>query len=248
MRLIRLFSAMSLVAAIAIGCGGGGGGGAVSSLSDAEVRAAISSVTIAYDDVYNGNAPLIRRYAADPVSGMVNIRVSLPLATNAVESDYRQKFLNSVIFYNQLLSGYLNLDVTSASLTLDNVNNQGYWQVSYNTAYVPAGSTDYQSYCANVSDAANSGSSSWSNILTAAWTYADNPLNRHVSWVNLGNGNCTLSQEIVTHEVAHALGLNRGHFSGFGIGSPTSSNLWTVLLTLYKNPMLTPVSQAVIYR
>ena len=230
-----------------VACGGGGGGGGVSSFTDSEIKATLVANTFTNWDVYNGKPAVISRYSPDPMTRIVTIRIYLPDASTSDEVDYRQKFLNSVALYNQKFLGYIKLDVINTPLSFDVTNNQGYWRISYNTAFVPTGSSDFQSYCANVSGGPNTGSNSYAPAATTTWTYVNNVLNKMVWWINLSNGRCSLSQDIVTHEIGHALGFT-GHFSGFGDGPPISDNFWSTLLTLYKNPLATPIDQVTIYR
>ncbi len=63
-------------------------------------------------------------------------------------------------------------------------------------------------------------------------------LNYCVAWINLGNGRGAVTQDIVTHEFGHALGLGN-HFDGFGSGASISRAFWDVLATLYANPVRT---------
>jgi hypothetical protein len=240
--------AASLLVSVA-GCGGGGsGGGGAETLSDSEIRESLKYGTFTYDlDVYDGHPAVISRYWPDPATNRVTIGIYLPDAATSEETDIRQKFLNSVAVYNQRLAGYVSLVVGSSPLSFDTVNNQGYWRVSYGTSFVPPSSTDYEGYCANVSGGPNTGSFSYNAIPTASSSYTNSSINPMVWWINLGNGRCSLSQDIVTHEIGHALGL-MGHFTGFGNGGAISDNMWTALLTLYKNPNGTPLEQATIYR
>jgi hypothetical protein len=66
-------------------------------------------------------------------------------------------------------------------------------------------------------------------------------------YINLGNGNCDVTQDIVTHEFGHAMGASN-HFSGFGDGASISSAFWDVLATLYANPPLTTSGNLVVRR
>lgn len=71
--------------------------------------------------------------------------------------------------------------------------------------------------------------------------------NQNVAWVNLGNGHCDVTQDIVSHEFGHALGLG-SHFDGFGYGPSISRAFWDVLATLYGNPVKTLSAQIVVHR
>jgi hypothetical protein len=232
-------------------CGGGSGNEnsiSVVPFTDAQIKETIGWVTLTDSaDVSDGRPAKIRRYSEDPALGLVRIRIYLPDATSSSESDYRQKFLNSVAMYNQKFTGYLFLEVFNTPLSIDS-NNQGYWRVSYNTSYVPAGG-DFQNYCANVSNAPNSGANAY-GWEAGDWTFTfNNTLNKNIFWINLNNGhNCNLTQDIVTHEIGHALGLVNGHFNGFGNGPAISENMWAVLYTFYKNPNNMPLDQITIYR
>jgi len=244
---IFLKNLLIIISVVLFGCGGGSNQDVkIIPLTDLQIKDIISQITLTYLDVYDGRPAKIRRYSEDPKLGLVRIRIFLPDASNNNEFDYRLKFLNSVSLFNQKLYGYLVLDVSNTPLNIDN-NSQGYWRVSYDTAYVPSGG-NYQSYCANVSGGPNSGSFATSPT-PGDWTYIKNSLNQNIWWINLNNGhNCNLTQDTVTHEIAHALGLLGGHFDGFGNGPAISENMWSVLLTLYKNPNNLPLDKIVIYR
>jgi hypothetical protein len=109
-------------------------------------------------------------------------------------------------------------------------SNENFIQISYGTSYVPQGSTNYQGYCANVSEGPGIGNMIQPN---SEYGIASNPV-----FVNLGNGHCDVTQDIVTHEFGHALGL-ANHFNGFGTGDAISPAFWDVLATLYDNPQST---------
>lgn len=110
---------------------------------------------------------------------------------------------------------------------------------SQGTAYLPAGG-DPQNYCGNVSNAPYDG---------GYRQYVDQ--NGHFStgnlvYLNLDNPQCTSSNEIAVHELAHALGMTK-HFDGFGIGDAWSGTASSVLKTLYKNPPKTYIDDIVVY-
>ena len=59
--------------------------------------------------------------------------------------------------------------------------------------------------------------------------------NKGWTWINLGGPGCGFDSEIVAHEFAHALGLDK-HFDGFGDGDIFNNHAKSVLKTLYNNP------------
>jgi hypothetical protein len=153
-----------------------------------------------------------------------HIMVYVPQAINSIEQDYESKVRYAISQINIKLSGLIILEAGNSIPTSGN-----YIRISYDTAYVPDTSAHYSSFCANVSSAPRSGSPiepDQANNITL------NPV-----YINLGNGHCYVSQDIVTHEFGHALGLGE-HFDGFGANgtSPISTLFWDVLATLYANP------------
>lgn len=166
----------------------------------------------------------------------VPVYLPTPAAGNATEADYASKVAVAVNLLNTKLTGSLVLDLTSTRPASGN-----FIQVSYLTSYVPSGSSDYASYCANVATGENIG-----NVIVPD---AGNNIVANPAYVNLGNGHCTVTQDIVTHEFGHALGLAI-HFASFG-DAPVNS--WTsayfdVLATLYANPQSTPAANIVVKR
>ena len=132
--------------------------------------------------------------------------------------------------------GYVVFDRTSianadeATITRGIVFRQG-------TSYLPAGANP-QAYCANVSNAPYSGSSPANSVI------APGEISTRL-YVNLDNPQCTASAEVTIHEIGHAMGL-ASHFKGFGDPSSISADFWTVLATLYGNPIGTPRTSIVV--
>lgn len=161
------------------------------------------------------------------------VMVYVPQPGNRTEQEYASKVNQSISQINNKLAGALVLEAVTAIPRSGN-----YIRVSYDTAYVPPGSTNYSSFCANVSTGPRLGTpiSPDRNNGIAAPVY-----------LNLGNGRCNVSQDIVTHEFGHALGL-ANHFDGFGANNtpPISSEFWDVLATLYGNPRSTPASDLIV--
>mgnify|MGYP001244667113 CR=1 FL=1 len=212
-------------------CGGGGdsGSGDVTA-TDAEVKADVVSSNITPYGL-SGTARWTGSAGAVPT-----VNVYIPTPTTDLETGFKTKVQSAITSINRKLNGYLTLTVvdTEPSSTTD------YIRVSFQTAYVPANdpSPNYEAYCANVSTGAN--------LQDEIDADSNGSLNQ-VVWVNLGNRHCTLSQDEVTHEMGHALGL-AVHFNGFTDTVGTSSAFWDVLTTLYGNPVLTTESNLVVRR
>ncbi len=166
----------------------------------------------------------------------VRVYIPAPASGNTAEQDYANKAKTSIATINAKMSGLLVLEATDSAST----DGNNYIRVSYGTSYVPAGSTAYQNYCANVSTAPSVGNQIQPDSQNGI---ASNPV-----YLNLGNGHCDVTQDIVTHEFGHALGL-ASHFIGFGGDGPSiSTAFWDVLATLYSNPQSTPASSLVVKR
>lgn len=239
----------SLLSATLVACGGGGGSGDSSgsdtapvadhedndnvTATDAQVVALVASSNIQAPAATAIGLTGTWRWLSTPAQHIA-VYVPAPAAGNATEQDYAAKTQTSITTINQKLAGLVVLDQVSSIPASGN-----YIRVSYGTAYVPPGATNYQSYCANVATGPNVG-----NVISpdASGGIATNPV-----YINLGNGNCDVTQDIVTHEIGHALGL-AGHFSGFGDGPSISTAFWDVLATLYANPPLTTAGNLVVRR
>ena len=152
----------------------------------------------------------------------LNLAIFIPLHTPLTRMD--------VGFAGFLRDDYVVFDRTSiadadeSTITRGVVFKQG-------TSYLPAGANP-QAYCANVSNAPSNGG--WpSNFLIAPGEISTR------LYVNLDNAQCTANADITIHEIGHAMGLG-SHFKGFGDGDIISADFWTVLATLYNNPIGTP--------
>ena len=213
-------------------CGGGGDDSSTNegstSATDAEVVANVKSSNI---DFLPSNRPAgTWRWSGTPAQ---HVQVYVPTPVGTTEQDYATKVATAITVLNAKLTGLLVLESANSIPTGGN-----YIRISYSTSYVPPGSTDYASYCANVS----TGPSLGNVILPDSQNgIASNPV-----YVNLGNGHCNVTQDIVTHEFAHALGL-KNHFNGFGNDGPVSA-MFDALATLYGNPQSTTTSNLVVKR
>jgi hypothetical protein len=218
---------LALTAALAA-CGGQGDD---ASVSDAQVLSFVAASNInGLGNVGTGTNRWVGSGTAPPV-----ISVYIPAPNGSTETDLASKARGAIAAINQHLPGELTLvEVGTAP------SSGGYLRVSYQTSYLPGGSTDYQSYCANVATGAG-----LPNVVNA--TSPSGERNQTVAWVNLGNGHCDVTQDIVTHEFGHALGLGT-HFEGFGNGPALSRAFWDVLATLYANPVRTLAPALVVRR
>lgn len=247
-RLVLLFMVMSIAA-----CGGGGGeqdsssqqgasiqqGGStqqesntVAAMTDSDVQLTVQQSNISRFDIMP-NAGTFRWVGVNGAAP--EIPVYIPTAVDAIQMDLASKVRVAIADINRKSGNRIALTEVSSLPSAS-----GYFRVSYLTSYVPPGSTDYASYCANVATGPSIGTVIQPNFTT-------HEFNGAIAWINLGNGYCDVSQDIVTHELGHALGL-AGHFDGFGDGSAISANFWDVLTTLYSNPVKTPSSQLSVTR
>lgn len=246
MRKVACYSLLFTIFTTLTACGGGGSDSGGSSngsnqseivtATDSEVVANIKSSNIDFLPVISpvNRAPGTWRWPSTPAQ---HVLVYLPTPTigNATEQDYATKTQNAVAQINQKLTGLLIIDVVSTAPSTGQ-----YIQVSYGTSYVPAGSTAYQSYCANVATGPSIG-----NVIQPDST---NGINANPVYINIGNGHCTVTQDIIAHEFGHALGL-ANHFNGFGGSGPAiSTAFWDVLATLYNNPQATIANNIIVKR
>lgn len=223
-------------------CGGGNSSGSnsnnqptVTTATDTEIVANVKSSNIDFLPViYPVNRPAgTWRWPSTP-NQHVLVYIPVPASGNTTEQDYASKAQNAITQINTKLRNLLVLEPVSAMPA-----NGNFIQVGYGTSFVPVGSTDYQSYCANVSEGPNMG-----NLIQPD---SQNGIKSNPVYVNLGNGYCEVTQAIVVHEFGHALGL-ANHFNGFGIGDSTSTAFWDVLTTLYGNPQSTIAQNLLVRR
>lgn len=212
------------------GCGGGGSSGDVTG-SDGQVVSDISTSNI---NSWSGGTSGTNRWVGVG-TGVPQIAVFIPIPTTATETDLAAKARGAIAAHNRKLAGLVVFSEVSSAPT-----SGAYFRVSYLTAYVPPNSTDYSSYCANVSTAAGA-----PNVVNPS--SPSGARNQTIAWINLGNGRCDVTQDIVIHEFGHGLGLG-DHFRGFGDPEALSTEFWDVLATLYANPVRTPAAQLVVRR
>ena len=232
----------ALLAVALSACGGGNSGSengnnqpTVTTASDTEIIANLKSSNI---DFFSNFISLQKpagtwRWLSTP-SRHVLVYIPAPTDGNTTEQDYAKKVNNAILQINTKLRNLLVLEPVSVKPA-----NENFIQISYGTSYVPPGTTNYQGYCANVSEGPGIGNMIQPN---SEYGIASNPV-----FVNLGNGHCDVTQDIVTHEFGHALGL-ANHFKGFGTGDAISPAFWDVLATLYGNPQSTTAQNLIARR
>lgn len=236
------FMAATLFTVALSACGGGNSGSGnnnnqptVTTATDTEIIANLKSSNI---DFFSNFISLQKpagtwRWLSTP-NRHVLVYIPAPMNGNTTEQDYANKVNNAIVQINTKLRNVLVLEPVSVKPA-----NENFIQISYGTSYVPLGSTNYQGYCANVSEGPGIGNMIQPN---SEYGIASNPV-----FVNLGNGHCDVTQDTVTHEFGHALGL-ANHFKGFGTGDAISPAFWDVLATLYGNPQSTTTQNLLVRR
>lgn len=204
-----------------------------SPLEASRIVATVQASNIEFSPGLGGRPAGTWHWSGSPIR---HVPVYIPRPSNSMEQDYANKANHSIAQINARLRGALVLEAVDAIPMSGN-----YIRISYDTAYLPPGSTNYSGFCANVSTGPYLG-----NPIDPD---RDNGIASSPVYVNLGNGHCNVSQDIVTHEFGHALGL-ANHFDGFGAnGTPPISTLfWDVLATLYGNPRSSSASDLVVRR
>jgi hypothetical protein len=194
------------------------------SVKESTIIAAIEESNIEFAKNANGRPSGTWRWPGTPSQP---VTVFLVAPNNQQERDYADKVNRAIAQINASLYGLVLLTKTEVSPSSGN-----YIRVSYGTSYVPNGSHDYSAYCSNVSTGPGLG--------VPIVPDAKNGIAATPVYINLGNGHCDVTVDMVTHEFGHALGLAK-HFDGFGRGgtSPISNLFWDVLATLYANPAST---------
>jgi len=201
--------------------------------SDSEIREFIKSSNIDYS-IANRPAGTWRWLGTPQLP--ITVYITPPAAGSAVERDYARKTRKAIKQINSKLKGLLVLDAVTTPPASGN-----HIIVSYGTAFMPEGSTEYAKYCSNV--AVGKKDDCGQILPNSANGIGSSPV-----YVNLGNGYCDVTQDVVTHEFGHALGLSY-HFTGFdGSGLAISTAYWDVLATLYANPPATAAASLTIRR
>lgn len=240
-----MISSSVALSCLVVACGGGGDNGSatgssstgpqtgITSPSDSQVISLVQATNIDFVPGANGRPAGTWRWSDTP-SRHITVYIPTPAAGDTTAQDYAAKASTSVALFNTKLAGLLVLDTTNTLPT-----SGKFIQVSYGTSYVLPRSTDYAAYCANVATGPSTGSMIMPDNQNGIFS---NPV-----YINLGNGRCNVTQEIVTHEFGHALGL-ANHFDGFGTNDTSSTAFWDVLATLYSNPQSTVAANLTVKR
>lgn len=230
MRKVACCSLLFTIFTMLTGCGGGGDENVTA--TDLEVIADLKSSNI--DFLPFNRAPGTWRWPSTPTQHVL-VYIPTPAIGNVTEQDYATKTQSAITQINSKLTGLIIIEPVSS------IPSSGqYIKISYGTSYVPAGVTDYQSYCANVATGPSIG-----NVIQPDST---NGINANPVYINIGNGHCAVTQDIIAHEFGHALGL-ANHFNGFGGSGPAiSTAFWDVLATLYNNPQATIANNIIVRR
>ena len=202
------------------------------SATDSQITAYVKLSNIDYSPKLNGRPSGTWRWHNTVVQP---ISVYIPAPSNTQEQSYFEAINAALVLMNTKLNGTLVLKATSSPALANHI------QISYNTSFIPQGFAEHSGgeYCANVSSAPNSG-----NPIVPSW---DNAVATNPVYINVGNRQCTVTQDIIVHEFGHALGLTN-HFKGFGIEGVISEQYWDTLFTLYNNPPSTTESGIAVKR
>jgi hypothetical protein len=218
MKFKRIFLTMT-AAAILTACGGGGNDNTPPTTTMVLNFAAVTNLDSTGWPWFGAFGGVVKAWTL-PIPVKINGEARANPAMDAIESK-----LGIVVFDRTSLT-----NIADAAVTRGIVFSKG-------TSYLPIGANP-QSYCANVSVAPNNGD--WpQNFLKN-----QGEISTRV-YVNLDNPSCTASSEVAIHELGHALGM-LAHFQGFGDGPSISSAFWSVLATLYSNPIGTPKANVVV--
>lgn len=119
--------------------------------------------------------------------------------------------------------------------------------VTYETAYVLTGQTDYQNYVANVTSEANLGDEIEAD---GEGGIASKPVYIQLGHTRHGNSacDCYIDVETIIHEFGHAMGLHKHINAIFDGQVAISEAFWDVLATLYANPPGTRFDQLNVQR
>ena len=221
-------TSIAFVISLLSGCGGGNSDVAG---PDAQFAVDISSSNI---QSWNGGNSDTNRWVG-VCNSAPQVAVYPPTPSNAVETGLSAKARIAIATINRRLAGLLRLGEVGAAPA-----SGGHFRVSCLASYVPSGSTDYASYCANVATGPGVG-----DVVGA--TSPSGERNQKIAWIDLGNGRCDMTQDIVARERGHASGLGN-HFQGFGYPDALSMQLRDVLATLYANPVRTPAARLAVRR
>lgn len=222
MKLKKIFLTMTIAAALTA-CGGGGNDTPPPSppptptaILNFAAATNLDSTGWPWFNIFGG---VVKAWTL-PIPVKINGEARANPAMDAIESK-----LGMVIFDRTSLA-----NVADTAVTRGVVFSKG-------TAYLPLGGNP-QSNCADVSVAPYNGD--WPRNFLINQGEISTRL-----YVNLDNPSCIASPEIVIHELGHAMGMT-AHFEGFGYGPAISSASWSVLATLYSNPIGTPKASVVV--
>lgn len=220
---LKKFGESILIALLLAGCGGGHNDAPVAS-SPAVVLGFVNSTNIC-----NCGFP----WGADYDGQLKRWSIPIPVKTNG---DARAVTAMDAI---EAKLGMVIFDRTSIENTPDGSITRGII-FSKGTAYSPPG-TPPANNCGNVASAPNQGGYPATflipqgEISTTLYANLDSPI----------AGGCIASPDVVIHEFGHAMGMGP-HFQGFGIGSAISPDFWSVLDTIYSNPIGTTLANILV--
>ncbi|WP_374583045.1 hypothetical protein [Pseudoduganella sp.] len=137
-------------------------------------------------------------------------------------------------------------DKIAVELTRTNDEEDADICITYGTAFVKPGRTDYQNFAGNVTWRDKGGDEIEAD---GAGGIQPRPVRIQLGHERHGDRDCDclINRETIIHEFGHALGLGQ-HFKGFDGRVAISGAFWDVLATLYANPPGTPFAQLKVHR
>lgn len=221
-KIVELIAVLTAITTVTLaGCGGGSKSGSTDVSSSPAVVLSDLKLTNLDSDGFPWGF----------VFSGVNKRWSLPIPVKINGESRAGPAMDAI----EAKLGMTVFDRTSIASTPDSSITRGII-FSKGTAYV--GAPPLQNWCANVSSGPNESAYPPNFLISPIGEIST------VLYVNYDSPYCTASSDVAVHELGHALGLG-SHFYGFGDGPPISTDFWSVLATLYGNPIGTPTASMV---
>lgn len=176
------------------------------------------------------------------ISSRLPNEITVFLAPPDPKSPAQQSLYKDALKALMTINGKLSVEMTRTNDAEDAIIC-----VTYGTAYVLTGRTDYQNYVANVTSRANLGHEIEAD---GEGGIASKPVYIQLGHTRHENSacDCYIDVETIIHEFGHAMGLHKHINAIFDGQVAISEAFWDVLATLYANPPGTPFGQLKVQR